>query len=446
MHFIDVSELIVPTDRQRKDFPEDKLEELAGSIQQLGLLHPPAVRQDGVTLLAGHRRCKAMAYLHHYKIPFKFNGVQVEPGQIPVVSTHEMDELELKEAELAENLVREDLSWQEESLAIAELTEIRRARDPNWTPKDTAREIDDTDEEPSGPTYQKARDAELLREHLDDPDVLKAKDSKEAVKIVRKKKMAQLNEKLAAAHQARGHEHQIILGDMRQHIQGLPDNHFSVLLTDPPYGVNAHEFGEMADAEHAYDDTPENALELAAVLATEGYRVCTTAAHAYVFCDIRMWESFRAAFRAAGWEVWPVPLIWNKGNGMLPRPQHGPRRTYEAILFANKGDRKVNKVQPDVISVSELPRPDFGAQKPHELYRNLLARSVVPGDHVLDPFAGAGPIIPAANDCDVSATAIELNEEKYNYICARLDERTPEPEPVEMPSVTDILSEAGLAK
>lgn len=108
---------------------------------------------------------------------------------------------------------------------------------------------------------------------------------------------------------------------------------------------------------------------------------------------------------------------------MLPRPEHGPRRCYEAVAFAIKGDKKTTGVAPDVISgISGIQAPRFGAEKPWQLYANLLRRSVHPGDRVLDPFSGAGPIIPAANSLMCVATTIELSLEKHHHQLTRTEE------------------------
>ncbi len=415
------TDLKINPDRQRKEFKNDTLIELANSIKDRGLLQAPVVRADGVTLVAGERRCKAMYYLHHEKIPFSYNGEPVEWGTLPVVSIADMEPDEIEEAELHENLRRVDLTWQESAAAIARLTEMRRAADPSHTPLDTAKEIT-TEGESVGTNYGKAREAEMLRDHLDDPDVQAAKSPKDAIKVIRKKLEKEKREKLAAAHQETMTPHTIINGDMREELVKLPDSTYAVLITDPPYGVDADKFGEQADAAHEYEDSIEYALELVGLLAEQSYRVCKDEAHAYVFCDIRHWPKFSKLFEAAGWYVWQTPLLWAKTNGMLPRPEHGPRRCYEAILYAIKGDRKVNAVFPDIVAVPNVAKPVFGAQKPSDLYKNLLQRSALPGDKVLDTFAGAGPILQAADDTDCIATAIEMNPEKYNYILANLEE------------------------
>ena len=54
-------------------------------------------------------------------------------------------------------------------------------------------------------------------------------------------------------------------------------------------------------------------------------------------------------FVLLGWNVWPTPLMEQRVM-VLPWPEHGPRRNYGIILFAARGDRKVLRVAPDVIT------------------------------------------------------------------------------------------------
>jgi DNA modification methylase len=177
----------------------------------------------------------------------------------------------------------------------------------------------------------------------------------------------------------------------------------------------------MAGTAHSYADTEEYALDCYKLVAEHGYRVAKEKAHCYVFLDPRYWHEISLLFTLAGWNVWPTPLIWNKGNGMLPKPEHGPRRTYEMILFASKGEKKVLRVAPDVITCPLVVDRDHGAQKPVLLYFDLLTRSALPGNTVLDLFAGSGTIFPAANKAKVIATACEIHKPYYDLALSRIE-------------------------
>lgn len=89
----------------RKDFKDEKLQELADSIKQKGILQPVLVRplgEEGFELLAGERRWRAA----------KLAGLNVIPALIK--DTHDADALEVS---LIENLQRDDLNPLEEARA-----------------------------------------------------------------------------------------------------------------------------------------------------------------------------------------------------------------------------------------------------------------------------------------------------------------------------------------
>lgn len=412
-----ISEIKVEN-RQRREFNEEKIAELATSIRQKGLLHPIVLRDDEATLVAGERRLRAIALLGELDIAITCNGQTLPQNHVPFTTISSLSEDDLVEAELEENILREDLTWKEEADAIARLHQLRKRQHEGQTYTETAREL-------AGDTVNnndktKVRESLIIQQHLEDPEVAKAKSAKEALKIINKKNQNELTKQLAEQFNIDDTPHVFHLGDFRDYLHLIETSSVDVICTDPPYGIDADNFGDQAGNVHGYEDSPEYFNEIMQTFANEASRVTKDKAHAYIFCDPRNFHYIEDLFRSRGWDVWPTPIIWNKGNGMLPRPEHGPRRTYEYILYAIKGDRPVTAVYTDVITIAGLQNPRFGAEKPWELYENLLRRSVYPGNLVWDPFAGAGPIFEAANNCSVRVIATELSDEKYNTAKLRL--------------------------
>jgi len=426
MNSIPLSSLVIPENRQRRFFDEKELQKLATSIMTKGLLHPPVVRFDGTayTLVAGERRTRAIASLAQIDVGISCNGQDFPAGQLPYTLLSDLDPLAIREAELEENTIRVDISWQEKAAAIAELDSLRKAQaeaaGQSHTYTDTASEI--IGRVAAGAEITKVTESVILAKHLDDPDVAKAKNYKDALKIVRKKAEAVHRAKLAETFNLASTPHRLAHESAFTFLPTLPAETIDVILTDPPYGIGADTFGDMAGTEHAYNDTADYALDCYRLVAIEGFRVAKPQAHCYVFLDPRFWSEISMEFVLAGWDVWPTPLIWNKLNGMLPKPEHGPRRTYEMILFASKGGKKVLRVGPDVITVPLVQERDHGAQKPVLLYRDLLSRSALPGMQVLDVFVGSGTIFPAANALKLQAIACEKAETYYNLALSRIEE------------------------
>lgn len=425
MQTIPIESLVIPANRQRREFDEQKLQDLANSINSKGLMHPPVVRleNDQYILVAGERRTRAIQSLHILDIGVMCNDTFVPAGFLPVTLLSDLDELAIREAELEENTIRVDLSWQEQAAAVASLHSLRTAQatlvGKTQTVTATASEI--LGKPAEGTQTTRVQEALFVSKHLNDPDVQKAKSPKEALKILQKKADIAHRAQLAEQFDTAKTPHTLIHGDSLVELHNLESGIFDLILTDPPYGVGADSFGDMATTEHEYRDDPEYAQECYAKLAREGFRVTKERAHAYIFCDIRQFQTIALEFTLAGWRVWERPLIWSKKNGMLPEPNFGPRLTYETILFASKGNRKVLKVGAgDVLEFTVEGKKEHGAQKPVSLYTELISRSCYPGDRVLDCFAGSGTIFPAATRVRTIATGIEIVKSHHDLAMSRM--------------------------
>lgn len=94
----------------RREFSEEELKELASSILQVGLIHPPAVQElpeeQAYVLIAGERRVRAAELAGLREIP---------------VFVHGGDSVYSAQAALIENIQRVDLNPMEVSRAIKEL-------------------------------------------------------------------------------------------------------------------------------------------------------------------------------------------------------------------------------------------------------------------------------------------------------------------------------------
>jgi DNA modification methylase len=179
--------------------------------------------------------------------------------------------------------------------------------------------------------------------------------------------------------------------------------------------------GKLTGIEHHYDDSYESWLALMREWAPLSFAVAKPQAHAYVFCDFDNFHKLKEFMLAAGWYVFRTPLIVHKLNsGRVPLPDQGPRRQYEIILYAIKGDKPTTHIYPDVISTAADENLTHGAQKPVALYQNLLQRSVKPGDRVADFFAGSGTIFEAAHGMKCYAVGTEQSPEYYGMSLARI--------------------------
>ena len=430
--------ILVSPKRQRKEFDLAALSELAESIKKHGLLHPIVVREEGATLVlvAGERRLRAIHDIFEMNDEFSFDGQLVDPGYVPYVTLGELDELAREEAEWEENNNREDLTWQEKAEGSARLESIRRrqAEARGDAPPPVAQIAQEIRGSSEGVNQETTRREIIVAKHLSDPEVRGAKDVNEAFKILRRKEDQEKRKALAAevGRTFTATLHTVLNVDALEWMKQAPTGTFDVILTDPIYGIGADEFGDSGGAAtgpHEYEDSYEKWKKDIMALASQGFRITKPEAHFYAFCDVTRFEEFKAILSRAGWKCFRTPFVWHKPNGSrAPWPDMGPQRKYEFILYAVKGNKKVTRLYPDLITYSADENLGHNAQKPVNLFLDLLKRSVAPGDSVLDPFAGSGPILPAAHELKCKATAIEIDPAAYALCVKRMEKLNEQPE------------------
>lgn len=74
-----------------------------------------------------------------------------------------------------------------------------------------------------------------------------------------------------------------------------------------------------------------------------------------------------------------------------------------------------------------------GAKKPVDLYLDLLQRIVRPGDRVVDPFAGSGPLLRAGKKLSLETVLIEKDPAYFGLIQKLAEESTEAQQPLVLP-------------
>ena len=115
-------QLYANPNQPRKEFDQAKLEELAGSIRQYGVLEPLVVtpRADRFMIVAGERRFRASLLAGLSEVPCRII---------------EADDALVQELALLENVVRQDLNPMEEAKAYQALL------DRGWTREELAQKL-----------------------------------------------------------------------------------------------------------------------------------------------------------------------------------------------------------------------------------------------------------------------------------------------------------------
>ena len=438
-----IDKIILPDNRIRRKFSEKDIRELANDIETNGLYHAIVTRFDSEArknyLVAGERRYRAIQLLVTEKRPFKYGDITLnipnEQGvgqwNCPYNAIWDLTPAEAAEIELHENLLRQDLSWQEVVEARSRLHRLRMAEaeakaiaeneEPHWTVKDTAKELSEKSNIHPAAAHRAISSSLAVVDYLDDPRLKNAKSEQEALNILMRDTEALFSAEILK--QDKGAKtlsrHKLIHGDFRKMADTMsPKGYFDLIICDPPYGIRADHFGDASHVRHTYSDTPEHAKWLIWDILSAGAKHLTAdEAHLFMFTDIDMFENIRELSRDAGWDPFRTPLIWHHpAKGHIPWGPYNFRREYELILYARRGGKNLSQTVKDVIiQSSERDKGDLAhaARKPPELLKQLIKLSCLPGSRVLDPCCGTGSIFEAADECGVEAWGVEIDENSY---------------------------------
>lgn len=419
--------LIKVEERQRKQIDEKALQELKTSIYSKGLFHAPVLsysEPNNYSLLVGERRLRAMEQLHTEGLTFHHDLLPVPLGEIPYVLISDLTPAQLLEAELEENLLRVNLTWQELTEARAKIHLARQMQNPDQTLKATAAEIAERTGASQEYTRKELSKALIIDKHKADPVVKTAKSAEDAYRAILDKYDTEF--KAIAAKQATttSTTHQLTHGDCRKLILDVPDGSINTILCDPPYGMNADKM--RFDEDHHYNDSPDYAMEICQTILREGFRVAKPRASLFMFCDVVHFELLKEYASQQAWTVWRTPLIWYKGiEGHAPWGRGGFKRTYEMILFAVKGQKDlVSSGGPDVLEFKRQLRSEktHAAGKPIDLLHKLVSLSCNFGDTILDPCCGSGGIFHAAHQHKCTVIGFEQEEAYYHQSLAAIGE------------------------
>lgn len=490
LRVLPISAIEVDENRQRKFFPEEAMAELRDSIlTNKGLMCPILVRQDPETetyhLIAGERRLRTILAMDQ---EYTFGSETIAKGHIPAIISRLSDEMDQVEAELHENTVRLDLTWQEKVSAINRLHELKLKQNPKQKIGETAILIDTTDQPEktgyaSSGAYARVQNAVFLARHLENPEVGKATTIKEAIRVASRveeeeqmKKLRELAAQKAAAptppkpiDASRGTQNTEMVdaflagitskltkenwefheGDCLESMKKLKTGSINVVITDPPYGVGVADFGDSGSATTlAHEYSEEHYIDLHTEVIQELDRLCAPNAHVYMFCDpfiiedemedgeptgisYQWWNELRQLFPER-WRVRRTPLIWFKGHtgNLADGTAQGYKRSHEYILYATTGTRPGSFISPDVLTYPMVKSKIHAAQKPVPLIQELLKMSAVPGDTILDPFAGSGTIYHAAANMMLNVIGMEQHPKFAQYCRMALEGKSPD-KPVE---------------
>ena len=208
-------------------------------------------------------------------------------------------------------------------------------------------------------------------------------------------------------------------------MRGLPEGCVDCVVTDPPYptisggknsapgyGFRSSVLRENDGKIFAHNDTP------ASKYLPEVYRLLRDGGHCYVMTNVlNLREMLNLAYEI-GFGFHNL-LVWQKNTGTANRWY---MKFAEYTLFLRKGPaRTINNPGSSNIFAADNPRNKaHPTEKPVELMEHYILNSTQPGDIVLDPFAGSGSTLIAAQKNGRRWIGCEIDPSYYYPTYARI--------------------------
>ena len=224
---------------------------------------------------------------------------------------------------------------------------------------------------------------------------------------------------------------QLIYGDSRDVSWDLVlPGTINCILTDPPYGVDyVSRRGQTADADKLARSIDADG-DLGGAIAVFAETMDQLGPHLgpevelYVFTRWDIIAEWTEAIRDLNhWGfVYKMMLIWDKQALAMGDIDASWGPSYEPILYAKRGRRDLNHQRSSVLSFDRVPPKQriHSTEKPVALLEELLKVSTNTDDIVVDPFAGSGSTIEAANNLARLGFGAERDEERFALTSQRL--------------------------
>jgi len=205
----------------------------------------------------------------------------------------------------------------------------------------------------------------------------------------------------------------VACGDCIDVMRSMPWACIDFILTDPPYLVNYRD----RSGRRVVNDDNEAWLKPA---FRQMYRVLRPDSLCVSFYGWNKVDTFMAAWREAGFDV-VGHIVFRKRYSSKAR-----YLSYEhesAYLLAKGRPSLPSSPVPDVLDWQYSGNRLHPTQKPVQPLKTLIGAFTKPGAVVLDPFAGSGSTLIAAQELGRRFIGIELDEQHHRTASTRIAQR-----------------------
>lgn len=219
-------------------------------------------------------------------------------------------------------------------------------------------------------------------------------------------------------------KYQLSCLDAIDYLKSLPSNSVDVCVTDPAYeslekhrkvGTTTRLKDSNGSSSAWFPIFPNSRYD---DLFLELYRVMKLNTHLYIFCDNETCDILKPIAKKYNFK-YKNTIIWDK---MAIGMGYSYRRSYENILFLEKGKRKLNNFSiGDVLKFKRIKNKlAYPTEKPIELIEVLIKQSSFMDEIVLDPFMGSGNIGIAAIRNQREFWGNDIEKKSYDLTDAKL--------------------------
>lgn len=210
------------------------------------------------------------------------------------------------------------------------------------------------------------------------------------------------------------------IGDCLDIMEKYPDNHFDLVLTDPPYGIGeSNEKNATRGGRTGFDGKKRR--KLVGVTDFGHYEWDNKRIDKCYFDEMLRVSKHQIIFGGNYYTdfLYPTPcwIIWDKKNG-----SNDFADCELAWASFNKAARKFEfkwngMLQENMKKKENRAHP---TQKPVPLFQWILSKYTKVGDTILDPFCGSGTILEACLNLDLECLAIDKSDEWVAHYKKRL--------------------------
>lgn len=407
--------------RYRDDMGD--LNALAESIKEKGILQPITVSTE-LKLLAGERRITAAGIAGLTKIP---------------ALVRETDgEIDAREVELLENVMRKDFTWDEEAKLIRDIDALYKANNIEWSGRKTAQLLDKG-------VATVARAIQLANAIEVIPELGEMKTADEALKTIKGMEEKAIIHELVARQKDPNNigirsgveaalkmaEKNYKVGDTFKGLAEMSANgSYSFIECDPPYGIDLNETKSSKDSVDStvqgYKEVPKSEYqEFLDKLARELYRVANPNSWLVFWYGPTWHAEVLKALRDAEWLVDDIPAVWTKFQGQTLQPEIHLARGYEPFFVCRKGKPIMAKRgRLNVFNFAAIPggQKYHPTERPVELIEAIIETFATPGTKVLVPFLGSGATIRACYNQGLLVQGWDLNPDYKNQFLLKVEQ------------------------